>query len=126
MYWGHRKIRINNLLDNRFDIRFLENAPKQRLSAKTAFTLPGLGQFEWLISPMGLVGCPVCFKDSSLPRSTTLPQLRSFLLNFASWLLKKLKYGWNLNRRPSSHCEIALSIRPPELLRSLLRCEIRA
>jgi hypothetical protein len=27
----------------------------------TAFTLPGLGQYKWLMSPMGLQGCPASF-----------------------------------------------------------------
>jgi hypothetical protein len=29
---------------------------------KTAFTLPGLGQYKLLMSPMGLIGCPESFQ----------------------------------------------------------------
>jgi hypothetical protein len=42
--------------------QLLETAFAQRFVPKMAFTLPGLGQYKWKTSPMGLLGCPASFQ----------------------------------------------------------------
>jgi putative transposase len=49
---------------------------------KTAFTLPGLDQYEWLMSPMGIIGCPASFQQlmqfaDTFPNSRTTSGLSS-------------------------------------------------
>jgi hypothetical protein len=41
---------------------FLQMILHPRARPYTAFTVPGMGQFQWVTSPMGLLGCPARFQ----------------------------------------------------------------
>jgi hypothetical protein len=42
--------------------RFWQMIFHPRARPYTAFTVPGMGQFQWVTSPMGLLGCPASFQ----------------------------------------------------------------
>jgi hypothetical protein len=42
--------------------RFWQMILHPRARPYTAFTVPGMGQFQWVTSPMGLLGCPASFQ----------------------------------------------------------------
>ncbi len=56
MHWRHWQSWILNIFNSRPHFRILANAITKTIP--TAFTVPGLGQFEWIGSPMDLLGCP--------------------------------------------------------------------
>ena len=45
----------------------------------TAFTLPGIGQFEWVTSPMGLTGCPASFSRLMDATMEGLPNVITYI-----------------------------------------------
>ncbi len=56
-YWKSKFYHFFNLGP---DVWFLANAEKSQ--PLTAFTIPGQGQYQWITSPMGLLGCPASFQ----------------------------------------------------------------
>ena len=62
MHWRHWEIRIDNLHHTGSHLRIWQMPLDEQSRHLTAFTVPGLGQFEWIVSPMGLLGCPASFQ----------------------------------------------------------------
>ena len=56
---GHAESRVFSCLDLTSGFWQMTLEPNSRKF--TAFTIPGLGQYQWVTSPMGLMGCPASF-----------------------------------------------------------------
>ena len=56
---GYAKSRVFSALDNTSS--FWQMALASDARPLTAFTLPGVGQFQWKTAPMGLMGCPASY-----------------------------------------------------------------
>jgi hypothetical protein len=62
MHWRNWALWQYHFQHNQLDCRVLANDPAPRARPYTAFTVLGMGQFQWVTSPMGLLGCPASFQ----------------------------------------------------------------
>ncbi len=87
--------RANSRIFSTFDLTsgFRQMKLEEKSQTLMAFTIPGKGQFHWITSPMGLLGCPASFQHLM---GGVLQNLQNVMVYIDDLLIHSDTHKWHL------------------------------